>query len=430
MRFRSAAALSLLLAACGQNATVSSNQLRTDDNEIIGGFESSGKSLESIGSLGINYEGQYYMMCTATLIGPKTVLTAKHCVTFLDDGWTPAEYVGQPLAYFYQLQFATGNGNNPTKTYDAVWSSQSGINEGGLVGLGNDVAVLHLKEAVTDLTPVPFYKSPEFSQDLLGTKGTIIGYGSQNNVEDATGQLSGTRKQGNMTFGAFGGKFYELALGSYEGFLNLLNEQYGADAVAECVADPSCNEMIQGWYNDTVLLDGYELWMAKKAGDAITCHGDSGGPLLKKLPDENGVVTRQVLGVVSGGMGSSELACDYGSVYATFGLDTQSFLEKSLSWEDPCAGESFAGSCNGTVASRCSFIFEGPRALLKTDCADLDQVCGTNADGQAVCLDPQEPAPSERFGAFKASLQSPQNLRLSQFKVTHKKVSDSVKRLK
>jgi hypothetical protein len=211
-----ALALSLFASACSSSPTVDSNKLATAEQEVIGGFGSGGKAFEAVGTLGIEWDGEYYMMCTATLIGPKTVLTAKHCTVFLDDGWTPAELVGQPLMLEYKLSFAVGNGNRPDRKYEVVWTSASQINEGGVLGLGNDVAVAHLKEAVTDMAPLEYTTSP-LSNDLLGTKGIVAGYGVQNNEQSASGVLDGSRKVGYTTMTAYEGRFYELALGSYEG---------------------------------------------------------------------------------------------------------------------------------------------------------------------------------------------------------------------
>ena len=418
MKWFSAALMmsSLMFAACGSQPSVGSKTLATDDQEIIGGFDSSGKSLEMVGTVGIDYEGEYYMLCTATLIGPRTVLTAKHCTVFLDDGWTPPQYVGQPMIGVYDMSFNTGNALAPTKKYKAIWAEVSGINEGGLVGLGNDVGVYYLAEDASDLQPLEYATSP-LGEDLLGQKATMVGYGSQNNDQDASGQLNGTRKTGSTTLAAYQGKFYELALGSYDNFLAFLVESYDQEQVDECLADPDCKAMIEGWYNDTVLLDGYELWVKKEASDAVTCHGDSGGPLLKKITTADGSLKKQILAVVSGGMGSKELACDYGTVYAMFGLDTQSFLAKSLTWVDPCAGESLVGQCIGTVAQRCSGLFEGPRRLLVNDCADLDQVCAPSADtGLIGCTDAEAPTPSERVAAKSsklASMPTPEALRVT-----------------
>ncbi len=93
-------------------------------------------------------------------------------------------------------------------------------------------------------------------------------------------------------------------------------------------------------------------------------------------------------GVISGGLGSTSLICDYGGVHAVFGPDVKAFLDKAKKWVDPCKGASVAGTCSGKVASRCTSPLEGPRRLVKFNCASLGQVCAIQPDGTAGCSDP------------------------------------------
>jgi V8-like Glu-specific endopeptidase len=378
------------LAACGNQGSSddSSNpSFKAEDQEIIRGFASAG--YEAVGTVGIVYKGQYYMLCTATLVAPQVVLTAKHCAVFLDDMFTPPGLVGQPLLAAYKVAFATGNANKPTAIYEAVDSYASTDWSEGFVGLGNDVAVYLLKDKVTDLKTLPF-ATEALSPDFLGKKAVAMGYGSQTNLQDATGELDGSRKAGSVTVSSYDAKVYELIFGSFDAFLKDLEKYYGAAVIKECLADKDCQAMVQGWYDNTKLKTGYELWAASQKGDAVTCHGDSGGPLLLKTASASDTPKLQILGVVSGGMGSDELACDYGTVYATFGPTTQELLKNALAWEDPCSlgaeTLSTTGTCDGTVATRCSNGSEGHRTVLSMDCALLDQTCDV-VDGLAGCVD-------------------------------------------
>jgi hypothetical protein len=115
----------------------------------------------------------------------------------------------------------------------------------------------------------------------------------------------------------------------------------------------------------------------------------SGGPLIRPTKhDESGktVVSREVVGVVSGGWFSSDLTCDYGTFYATLGEKTQALIANGLKWTDPCADITLAGSCDGTVATRCTGKWEGDRRVSQIDCASLGLTCST-ASGRAVCVD-------------------------------------------
>ncbi len=384
---------SAAFVACGSESTTTQDptpSFQAEEGEIIGGFATSG--YEAVGTVGIVHEGKYYMLCSATLVSQQVVLTAKHCAIFLPDMFTPQEYWFQPLTWAFKLAFATGNAVEPSALYDVVDLEVSPVQEGGFVGLGNDVAVMYLGQGAKDVKTIAFSTEPP-PADLLGKKAIAIGYGSQTNLQDLTGELNGTRKVGQTTVSAYEGKVYEFIFGSYEAFLGMLAEIYGQDAVDECLADQECKTMVEGWYNDSNLLSGYELWTSKQPGDAVTCHGDSGGPLLKKLAKADGTSQMAILGVVSGGMGSDTLACDYGTVYATLGPQTQDLLKRALSWTDPCSPTegvtvSTAGSCEGTVATRCTTPTEGPRRLSVIDCAELDQTCGL-VDGLAGCVDPE-----------------------------------------
>jgi hypothetical protein len=92
--------------------------------------------------------------------------------------------------------------------------------------------------------------------------------------------------------------------------------------------------------------------------------------------------------VISGGIGSSQLICDYGGVDSVFGPEVMTFLTAAQKWVDPCKGVSVSGVCSGTTAKRCTSPSEGQRRLVKFNCGSLGQVCGIQPDGTAGCSDP------------------------------------------
>ena len=130
--------------------------------------------------------------------------------------------------------------------------------------------------------------------------------------------------------------------------------------------------------------DAHEAVIGGAKGDAQACYGDSGSPVIRA--DSNGNLV--AYGVISGGIGSSQLICDYGGVDAVFGPDVLTFLQTAKQWVDPCKGLSVAGKCNGKVAQRCTSPLEGPRRLVKFNCGSLGQVCAIQPDGTAGCSDP------------------------------------------
>jgi hypothetical protein len=380
----------LLLAACGPESktTEQTPAFESADRHVIGGFATAG--YEAVGTVGIVAEGKYYMLCSAVLVAEQTALTAKHCAIFTPDAFTPAEYWYQPLTWGYPLAFATGNAVAPTQLFDVADIETAPETLGGYSGLGSDVAALHLVQRAKDIKTLAF-ATEGITTGLLDKKAVVIGYGSQTHLANLTGELDGSRKAGASTIAAIDGNVFALGLGSREAFDQWVKRQYGEVAFTQCLASSACKAELDEWYQSGALLPEYEAWVAAKEGDAVACHGDDGGPLLQKVKKADGTSEMTVIGLVSGGIGSEWLTCDYGSVYATFGGTTQQFLRNAAEWTDPCevsAGLTISaqGSCDGTVATRCTTATEGSRRLVVLDCALADQTCDI-VDGLAACVD-------------------------------------------
>ena len=133
------AALSMF--ACGEpleSKKGAPSDLNASAEEIIGGFDAPGGSLNAVGTLGMkNRTGQYNFFCSATLIGPQTVLTAKHCAVVLKGALR-----GMKLVNLVPVYFAVGPDSvHPTELVEAIAADTSPLSQGGLVEMGNDVAV-------------------------------------------------------------------------------------------------------------------------------------------------------------------------------------------------------------------------------------------------------------------------------------------------
>lgn len=382
-------ALSLLPACSAAPVEGGDESVDADSQAIIGGVDAKSNALDAIGSLGVAVEAvnaetgaldvQYHPFCSGTLIGKSTVLTAKHCVDAV-----------RPMAAEGRVYFGVGfDGRHPDRTVDIVELGRAPGHEGGFVSFGRDVGVVQLDEEITDIEPAAMV---DLSDADIDTRFAAIGYGVQDNEE-----TSGTRKAGSVTLNAREGKVFELMFGSFEAFKQWVTtgdrsellarfsaetEAEGDEGEAACAED-GIDCLLREYYDETVLLAGYEAFVGAGEGDAQTCYGDSGSPLVRI---EGGQL--RVHGVVSGGIRTNQLACDYGTVYATLGPDVLAFAKKASTWSDPCGDTEIDGVCEGFTAKRCTALDEGPRRVTKTDCSLLGQTCGQDETGAVACVDP------------------------------------------
>lgn len=192
------------------------------DDHLIGGVESGGAKLRAVGTIGIvdAATGACSFICTATLIAPTLVLTAKHCT--IDIAGTDLPMAGEKFVDVFHLAFAIGNANQPTEMVEATAAVCALPSDTGFMGLGNDVGVYHPVRAITDVTPIAVADVSIPSTDLT-KKYNAIGYGTQNDLQEwGYSGLNGTRKAGTETLNALDGKFYSLAFGPFDNFNNWL----------------------------------------------------------------------------------------------------------------------------------------------------------------------------------------------------------------
>jgi hypothetical protein len=372
-----ALAIATLMSGCRSDppADIDENQ-----NQLIAGFRADGKSLDAVGTVGVRgFDGSYQFFCSATLIAPQVVLTAKHCAILFSGFFKGIKIVNTEPVFF-----AVGpDANRPAKIVEAIAADTSPVDLGGIVGLGNDVAVYHLKEPVTGVTPLPV-STVSFTPADIGTRYMGVGFGSKDLLEDAFGFLTAQRRAGYMTLRALGGQPWHTIFPTFQDFVNEFRFLFGDELVQFLLPQ------IREFYDSTILGGGYEAWVGLSSNqrasdgtaDAQSCHGDSGGPLLTRG------AYRSIVGVVSGGFFSRQLPCDHGTFYATMGAKTHEMLAAALTYRDPCAGgHTVEGSCDGTIATRCTDKFEGDRRLSQIDCADLGLECRRDGRGVVGCFD-------------------------------------------
>lgn len=355
-------AFASVFAGCAVDGTP--EKLGQSEDEIIGGVPAYGTALDAVGSLVIvdrtTGTPTYSPVCSATLIGKTAVLTAEHCTV-------------APITD-YELAFAIGpDARAPKETHPIAEIERETTVTGGGVGLGSDVAILHLGTPVKGIKPLAI-GTIDPSKDLERSF-VAVGYGMQNESG-----IYGTRYAGGMKLKGLSGSPAALEYGTKEAFVAALVAFYHLSDAD--LADPATQDAIEQMWS-LPLLEGYEGFFGVEAGDAQACHGDSGGPMIG-----DGKGGRKVYGVASWVLFSNgSTFCGGGSAYALFGPATQTFIEKALTWVDPCDGIAVEGVCKKNEAVRCTGPGEGERRLTKTNCKTLGMACGIDPTGHAACVD-------------------------------------------
>ena len=243
---------------CSQVQTSDGAPSAQADQAILDGTAATDAKYNAIGALMYETAGGLNQACSGTLVAKKAVVTARHCMKYIDQ----AKAAGKPIYFGFGADMLAPDQLIPIKSYVAAPPSKNG--QGLLQDGGRDVAVVYLKSAPAHIQPA---KLGEFDADMLGKKFQIAGFG----ISDFFGDY-GQRFVGSGTARALKGYWYPLLFNSdKQAFL----DWYWTDSAD---AEPS-DAQAETWWTTYMLETGYELLAAGLPGESTACYGDSGGPL-------------------------------------------------------------------------------------------------------------------------------------------------------
>jgi hypothetical protein len=356
--------------ACGGRSVGDdgASEVGRSEQSIIGGLVASNPLLNHTGTLGyiVRSSGASGALCSASLIAPQTLVTAKHCISVMatfervgiDVFWTPGPDFNAPIERIPVVAVAGSPGAEP-----------------GFAGYGRDVGVAHLDDPSVG---IPLLRIQPFRPELLGVSMVTLGYG----ISSAGGLIDGLRRVGRETVSKIEGSAYEGLFGDFESFVELVvtGEATELDIIPIVEADPSLADLaaLRAEFDAAILMPGEEVVTGKGPGDTQSCELDSGGPLALVTPDGQW----ESYGVVSAGPRLGRPICAFGQVFAVFGPVTYPFLEAERAWEDPCGEVPREGECDGDRLLRCESSFAtGVRRQVEEDCSAAGGVCVSSPSG-------------------------------------------------
>lgn len=346
------AAAMLVVAGCR------SSEPASDSAPLVGGFDAKHPLFDAIGAVvTVNQDGTATPVCTGTLVSPTTIVSSKECLLL--------------FGAKNKLAFAVGYDMTAPRRVVPITSTEweRGRVKSGMAGVGADIAVGRLADAITDVVPIPV-EAP--TDKDVGQKLLTVGYGIyQTYPLPGLPQMHyGLRKAGTVNLRGREGRYWELKYGSYEHFKEAIADSYGtSEEDTESAAQ-------QLW--PTTLVPDYELLVMSDAGEATTCSGDEGAPLLRT--NGNGWSVVAVYSAQDNLERISYPCLDPSAIYAAFGPEAQHLVNAA----DQCSGKTQRGGCEDGKATRCSRADEGPIRVTQSDCRGAGLTCSATPK-EPVC---------------------------------------------
>lgn len=305
------AVLGASLSGCVGEASDAPEQSSEATQPILGATPAVGNKYRAVGALveGIPDPDYGFLVwnafCSATLVGPNKLVTARHCTQFIDNPTYPE----------FGVYFAVGDNAYLAEQYIQVTgytAAPAVAKKGGLLkDGGRDVAVMDLESKPVNVVPA---KIGRFQKHMLGQKFELIGIGRNDDSDDGA-RYAGFARARQM-HGLWYPALFDHNRWEYWNW-------YWTDAQT---SSPSWKQGRE-WWHSYKLEPGYELLIGGDEGEALNCYGDSGGPMVRGHNAHN----LTVYGVGFASESSKSRICDKGSAYLVFHKnDIWRFLQKAL----------------------------------------------------------------------------------------------------
>ncbi|KAK9751266.1 Trypsin [Popillia japonica] len=233
---------------CGKSETVPAAPL------IVGGWDSIEGEWPWHSAIYKNHAGTWKYYCGGTIIAPRFILTASHCVVDLGTGYT------EPAINFLVYVGTTNLKKLPLTTKTAQVEKIHAHSKFSKQNFHNDIALLELWRPLdydVYIKPVCLWQGSTNLAEIVDQLGTVVGWG-----RDETKDVSDTLKQARMP------------------------------VVANDVCLFSKPKFFSTFLNPNSYCAGF------KNGSSV-CNGDSGSGMVIERPDGNGEKSWHLRGVVS-----------------------------------------------------------------------------------------------------------------------------------